>query len=112
MSDVREDQPARKQLPPGTRKVSIKEAFAEMIKAFQAETGINSANLNALYNAQMTDIIKIMLSSEIQTVQLTKKVVTITKERDLAVKKLLAYQSMKVVKTAAIIKTKPKPKRK
>lgn len=35
----------------------MKEAFANMVKNFQAETGIVMGNLNALYNAQMQDMI-------------------------------------------------------
>ncbi len=98
-------------LPPGTKKVSIKEGLSIMIKSFQGQIGIVTADINALYNSQMTDIVHMLLDSEIQMVQLAKKVTTLTKERDSLLKKLQVFQSAKVVKPAIVIKNKARPKK-
>lgn len=39
------------------KKMSSKEFFNNMVKDFQAETGIAMGNLNSLYNAQLQDVI-------------------------------------------------------
>lgn len=111
MSDIKEE-PSKKRLPPGVQKLTIKDAFSSYIKNFQSQVGMATGDLNALYNSQMNEIVQNMLQAEISIVTLTKKNTVLEKDRNQLLAKLQKFESAKVVKPVAIIKTKPKPKRK
>jgi len=65
-----------------SKKMPMKEAFANMVKNFQAETGIVMGNLNSLYNAQMQDMIINFANLRAELDATKNKAESLTKEKE------------------------------
>lgn len=65
-----------------SKKMPLKDAFAGMVKNFQAETGICMGNLVSLYNAQLNDIVINFANMRAELDATKNKCISLAKEKE------------------------------